>query len=70
MLGTRYGAADLISLLKVIPDGRRGVRYPQSFLLLVVGKQGRKHRGFPARRVNQNDHLYKMIMFDSDQLEP
>ena len=31
-------AADLISFLKAIPDGRyrRGVRYPQWFLLLVA----------------------------------
>ncbi len=32
------GPADLISFLKAIPDGRyrRGVRYPQWFLLLVA----------------------------------
>lgn len=32
------GADDLISFLKAIPDGRyrRGVRYPQWFLLLVA----------------------------------
>jgi len=31
-------AADLISFLKAIPDGsyRRGVRYPQWFLLMVT----------------------------------
>ncbi|MCP9943538.1 transposase family protein [Cyanobium sp. ATX 6E8] len=34
----QLGSSDLISFLKAIPDGRyrRGVRYPQWFLLLVA----------------------------------
>ena len=34
----QFDSSDLISFLKAIPDGRfrRGVRYPQWFLLLVA----------------------------------